>query len=410
MLKNVVVTGIGTVNPVGLNVSQTWTSIQNATSGTDRISLFDPKRLKSKVAGEVKNFDPTGIIDSKEIRRLTRFLQFALVAADEAMKHAQLTIDEELAPDAGVLIGTGIGGLPDIEFNVRKNCHDGQLRHSPFFIPMTISNMAAGLISIKYNTKGYNTCVSSACSTANHAIGDAKRMIEMGEAKIMITGGTEAALCETGVGGFDAMRALSTRNDEPKQASRPFDKDRDGFVISEGCGVLILEEEEFAKNRGADILCRLSGYGYSSDANHITAPTVEGPSLSMQKALNNSKLNHQDIDYINAHGTSTQIGDINEIKAIKNIFGSSAKKLAISSSKSMVGHLLGAAGGVEAIFSILAIKNSFIPPTINLVNQDPECDLNVTPNQGQEKQIQHAMSNSFGFGGTNATLIFSKYS
>ncbi len=407
--KRVVVTGLGTVNPLGNSVADSWAAAKAGENGVGTITLFDASKIRSQIAGEVKDLELSNILDVKEERRLCRFEKFALYASDEAMRMAGLTNTNDFADQAGVLIGTGIGGIVEIEQTCILSLEKGPGRISPFFIPMAISNMASGLVSIKYGTKGYNACVVSACSTGAHAIGDAARLIRNGEAKLMIAGGTEASICTLGVGGFAAMHALSTRNDDPATASRPFDMDRNGFIMGEGCGILVLEEEEFARARGANIICELAGYGYSSDAHHISSPTIEGPMSAMKKAMADAKLNLEQIDYINAHGTSTSIGDANEISAIKHTFGQEAQKLNISSTKSMTGHLLGGAGGVESIFSIMALRDSFIPPTINVFNQDPTCDLNVTANVGVEKKIENAMSNSFGFGGTNATLIFKGY-
>lgn len=410
MKKKVVVTGLGTVNPLGNNVPDTWSAASKGQSGIATISLFDASDLRSKIGGEVKNFDPSGVIPAKELNYTARFIQFALYASYEALKDAGFDkIDDQLSPMAGAIIGSGIGGLPEIEETVLKIKEKGPSRVSPFFIPSTIANMASGMVSIQFNLKGYTTCVVSACSTGNHSIGDATKIIERGDAKLMLAGGTEAALCKTGVGGFAALRALSTRNDDPKTASRPYDKDRDGFVMSEGCGVVVLEEEEFAKKRGAKIYAYVAGYGYSSDAYHMTAPNILGPQMAMQKALNDASLNKEDIDYINAHGTSTPLGDINELNAVRALFGDDlGKKLAISSTKSMSGHLLGGAGGLESVLTLKALENNLIPPTINVFELDPGCIFDVTPNKAKEKKLKTVMSNSFGFGGTNATLIFTK--
>lgn len=337
------------------------------------------------------------------------FIQYAMAAAQEAMQNANLEITDGIAGEVGVNIGVGIGGLPRIQYYSNIVETRGPSRISPFFIPMSISNMASGFVSIKYGTKGYNATTTSACSSANHSIGDSARIIERGDAVAMITGGAEATITSLAIGGFDAMKALSRRNDEPEKASRPYDRDRDGFVLGEGCGILILEELEFAKSRGANILAELVGYGVSSDAFSPFAPTTEGPALAMKKALKDANVSGNDVDYINAHGTATPAGDINELKAIKIALGEeAAKKVSISSTKSMTGHLLGGAGGIESVISILAIQNSLVPPTINIENLDPDCDLDVTPNTAKKREINIALSNSFGFGGTNATLAFKK--
>ncbi|MBL0691534.1 MAG: beta-ketoacyl-ACP synthase II [SAR324 cluster bacterium] len=411
MKKRVVVTGIGTINPLGNNSLDTWRAATKGISGIDKISLFDASDLRCQIAGEVKGLDASKVVSAKELPRMPRFLQLAMVATHEAMIDSDILIDDEIAPEVGVSIGSGIGGLTSIEQSVLLIEKKGVRRLSPFFIPMTIANSVSGCVSIKYRTKGYNASIASACATSNHAIGDATNLIRSGQAKVMITGGTEGTICKIGVGGFDAMRALSTRNDTPKTASRPYDQDRDGFVMGEGCGILVLEELEFAKKRNAKIYCEVIGYGFSSDASHITMPTVDGPTLAINKALKNANISGVDVDYVNAHGTSTPLGDINELKAISKSFGEDgAKKVSISSSKSMMGHLLGGAGGVESILTIMAMKDSFVPPTINVFNLDKNCDLDITPNEGVERPIKIAMNNSFGFGGTNATLIFKEFS
>jgi len=328
------------------------------------------------------------------------------VATAEALKDANLTIDDELSVDAGVSVGIGIGGLSSIEKTHTMLMEKGPRRVTPFFIPMVITNMAAGQISLYFNLRNYSTCTTSACTSSNHSIGDAARIIERGDAKVMVVGGAESTITPLGIGGFAAMRALSTRNDDPTTASRPYDKDRDGFVMGEGAGILILEEYEFAKARGARIYCELVGYGFSSDSHHMTEPSLDGPLRGMANALRDAEVNPEEVDYINTHGTSTPVGDINELNAIKGALGDAAKSVSISSSKSMSGHLLGGAGGLEAVVTIKAMENGIVPPTANIENLDPECDLDVTPNKAKERTIKVAMSNSFGFGGTNASLVF----
>ncbi|MBU2646821.1 beta-ketoacyl-ACP synthase II [bacterium] len=409
MRKRVVVTGIGTVNPLGNDLETTWDKVVKGVSGISRITKFDATGFPTQIAGEVKDFDPQLYIEKKEIKKMDIFIQYAIAASEEAVKMAQLEIPEELGPDVGVSIGVGIGGLPNIQYFSKIIEERGPSKISPFFIPMTISNMASGYVSMKYGARGYNATTTSACSSSNHSIGDAARIIERGDAKVMIVGGAESTISSLAIGGFGAMKALSRRNDEPEKACRPYDRDRDGFVLGEGCGILILEEYEFARSRGAKILAELSGYGFSSDAFHITKPSLEGPLLAMKKAIADAQIDGGDIDYINAHGTATPAGDINELKAIRSALGDkAADRVSVSSTKSMTGHLLGGAGGLEAVLIIKAMKHSLVPPTINIENLDPECDIDVTPNVAREKEINVAMSNSFGFGGTNATLIFKK--
>jgi 3-oxoacyl-[acyl-carrier-protein] synthase II len=407
MKKRIVVTGLGCVSPLGNDVPTTWDGIVNGRSGIDRITKFDPTDFRSQMAGEVRDFDPTPVIPAPEQKKMDVFIHYALVAAAEALKDSGLTIDDELAVDVGVSVGIGLGGLTSIEKYHEVYLEKGPRRISPFFIPMVISNMASGQISLYFNCRNYNTSTTSACASSNHSIGDAARIIERGDAKAMIVGGAEATVTPLGIGGFAAMHALSTRNEAPQRASRPYDRDRDGFVLGEGAGILIIEDYEFAKARGARIYCELTGYGFSSDAHHMTSPSTEGPSRAMRLTLKDGGANTDELDYINTHGTSTPAGDINELKAIKIALGEdNARKVSISSSKSMTGHLLGAAGGLEAIVTIKAIEHGIIPPTINVENLDPECDLDVTPNQAKERPVRVAMSNSFGFGGTNATLLF----
>lgn len=406
MNRQVVVTGLGCVSPLGLTAAETWQSAAAGKSGIDRITRFDASAFRSQMAGEVKGFDPTMAIEEPELKKMDIFIQYALVAAKEALRDANLEITDELAPEVGVSVGVGLGGLTSIEKFHEVYLEKGPRRISPFFIPMVISNMAAGQISIYFKCRGYNTSTASACSSSNHSIGDAARIIERGDAKVMIVGGAESTVTPLGIGGFAAMHALSTRNDDPTRASRPYDAGRDGFVLGEGAGILILEDYEFAKARGARIYCELAGYGFSSDAHHMTAPNVDGPNRAMKMAMKDARVNPEEMDYINTHGTSTPAGDINELNAIKLALGDHAKKVSLSSSKSMSGHLLGAAGALEAVISIKAMEHGIVPPTINIENLDPECDLDVTPNKARERAIRVAMSNSFGFGGTNATLVF----
>jgi len=406
--RRVVVTGLGIVSPVGVGLAEAWSNIIAGKSGISRISRFDASAFPAQIAGEVKNFDVAKWLSPKEARRFDIFIHYGLAAAIDALKDSDLDLEREQREQIGVCIGSGIGGLPLIE-----NTHDAYLaggvrKISPFFVPGTIINLISGQLSIMYGLKGPNLAVVSACTTANHCIGDAGRLIEYGDADVMIAGGAEAVVSPLGVGGFCAARALSTRNDAPEQASRPWDKDRDGFVLGEGAGVLVLEEYEHAKNRGARIYCELAGYGMSADAHHITAPCEdgEGAARCMVNAMRNGNVNPDEVDYINAHGTSTPLGDIAETIAVKRCYGEHAKKLAVSSTKSMTGHLLGAAGGIEAVFSVMALHEQVAPPTINLINQDPQCDLDYVPNTARKMKIEVAISNSFGFGGTNGSLVF----
>ena len=406
--RRVVVTGMGIVSPVGIGVSAAWANILAARSGIATITRFDASAFPSRIAGEVKGFDVTQYLSGKDARRYDTFVHYGQVATMEAVRDAGLegyTGDHERI---GVCVGSGIGGLPMIEDTHRAYVQGGLRKISPFFVPGSIINMIAGLVSIQYGFKGPNLATVSACSTANHSLGEGSRIIEYGDADIMIAGGAEATISPLGVGGFCAARALSHRNDDPATASRPWDVDRDGFVLGEGAGVLVLEELDHAKARGARVYCELAGYGMSADACHITAPPEdgEGAARSMANALKNGGLNATDIDYINAHGTSTQIGDIAECVAVKRCFGDHAARLAVSSTKSMTGHLLGAAGGIEAVFTVLAIRDQIAPPTANLFHRDPKCDLDFVPNIARDMKIRAALSNSFGFGGTNATLAF----
>ncbi len=409
--RRVVVTGLGIVSPIGLGVEENWENVTAGNSGIGNLSLFDATNFPVRIAGEVKDFIPSDHLPEKDARHMDRFIQFSMVAGNEAIKDANLEVTEDNADMIGVYIGAGIGGVTTIEATTIRTHERGARRISPFYIPMSIINMAAGNLSISHGFKGPNLAVTTACSTGTHAIGDAARLINFGDADVMIAGGTEAALTPTSVGGFASARALSRRNDDPPAASRPWDLGRDGFVMGEGAGVVVLEELEFAKKRGARIYAELTGFGLSGDAYHMTSPSPDGYGAKrcMMNALRNGEVNIDEVDYINAHGTSTPLGDIAETVAVKELFGSHAYKLAMSSSKSMVGHLLGAAGGVEAVFSILAIHHQVAPPTINLDDPDPECDLDYIPDGAREMKIRTALSNSFGFGGTNGTVIFSKF-
>jgi 3-oxoacyl-[acyl-carrier-protein] synthase II len=406
--RRVVVTGLGIISPVGVGVADAWDSILGARSGIGRVTRFDATAFPARIAGEVKNFDVTQYLSGKEARRYDTFVHYGLVATMEALRDAGLDGYAGDRERVGVCIGSGIGGLPLIEETQQAFAEGGPRKISPFFVPGSIINMIAGLVSIQYGFQGPNLAMVSACSTANHSIGEAGRIIEYGDADIMVAGGAEATVSPLGMGGFCSARALSTRNDDPQSASRPWDIDRDGFVLGEGAGVLVLEEYEHAKARGARIYCELAGYGMSADAFHVTAPPDDGhgAARSMTNAMRNSGLNLADIDYINAHGTSTPLGDIAECTAVKRAFGDHAKRLAVSSTKSMTGHLLGAAGGIEAVFTVLALRDQVAPPTANLVNLDPQCDLDFVPLTARKMKIGAALSNSFGFGGTNATLAF----
>ena len=406
--RRVVVTGLGIVSPVGIGVEAAWKNIVAGKSGITRITRFDPSGLTSQIAAEVNDFDVANYLPAKEARRVDRFIHFGLAASIEAIKDSGLEVTAANAERIGVVIGSGIGGLPMIEDTHKEVLKSGTRRISPFFIPGTIINMVSGNLSIMYGLKGPNLAIVTACTTAAHCIGDAGRLIEYGDADVMIAGGAEACVSTLVVGGFCAARALSTRNDDPATASRPWDVGRDGFVLGEGAGVLVLEEYEFAKARGARIYCELAGYGMSADAHHMTAPCEdgEGAARCMTNALRNAGLNADQVDYVNAHGTSTELGDLAETVAIKRCFGEHAKRLAVSSTKSMTGHLLGAAGGVEAVFSVLALEHQVAPPTINLFEQDARCDLDFVPNTARDMRMHAALSNSFGFGGTNGTLVF----
>jgi 3-oxoacyl-[acyl-carrier-protein] synthase II len=408
--RRVVVTGLGIVCPIGNTISEAWSNALAGKSGINRITRFDASSLASQIAGEVRDFDPATYLSPKEIRRMDRFIHLGMAAGIQAIKDSAIQVTEANAGRIGVNIGSGIGGLPMIEDTHNDVLKGGPRKISPFFIPGTIINMIAGNLSIMHGLKGPNLAMVTACTTSAHCIGDAGRLIEYGDCDVMVAGGSEAAIALLTVGGFAAARALSTRNDDPAAASRPWDRDRDGFVLGEGAGVVVLEELEHARRRGAKIYAELAGYGMSGDAYHMTAPeeTGDGAARCMNNALRNASLNHDDIDYVNAHGTSTPLGDIAETVALKRCFGDHAKKLAVSSTKSMTGHLLGAAGGVEAIFSVLAIRDQVAPPTANLANRDPACDLDYVPNAARRMPIRAALSNSFGFGGTNGTLIFKR--
>jgi 3-oxoacyl-[acyl-carrier-protein] synthase II len=408
--RRVVVTGIGMISPLGVGNEPTWQGLVEGRSGVGPITKFDASAYASRIAGEVKGFNPEDWIEKKEVKKSDTFIQYAIAAADLAVKDAHLDCATCDGERFGVIVGSGIGGLPLIEEMHTKLLERGPTRVSPFFIPGLIVNLAAGQISIRYGCKGPNSAPATACATGAHAIGDAFKIIQRDDADIMFAGGSEAVITPLALAGFAAMRALSTRNDEPERASRPWDLNRDGFVIGEGAGILILEEIEHAKNRGATIYCELTGYGMSSDAHHITSPAEDGSGMIrvMRAALRDSGLHPEDIDYINAHGTSTAIGDRTETVAIKQVFSEYAYKVAVSSTKSMTGHLLGAAGGLEAAVAAMTIKTNIIPPTINYETPDPDCDLDYVPNKAREQKVTHVMSNSFGFGGTNATLIFSR--
>ncbi len=411
MDRRVVVTGVGLVSPVGMGTQTVWDALCAGTSGIGPITRFDAAAFSTRFAGEVKNFDPLQFIEKKELKKMDIFIQFAVAAAQYAVDDAKLTIDAALAPRIGVFIGSGIGGFTTIEEQHSAYLEGGPRKISPFFIPSSIINLAAGQVSIRFGAKGPNLATCTACTASAHAIGDSFEIIKRGAADAMITGGTEAAVCPMGVGGFAALRALSQRNDDPARASRPFEKDRDGFVLGEGSGMLILEELEMARRRGARIYAEIVGYGMSGDAYHMTAPVEDGDGAVrvMQAALDRAGVAPTVVDYINAHGTSTPHNDRIETIAIKRTFGEHARKLAVSSTKSMTGHLLGAAGGLEAGITALAVKHQMAPPTINLENADEGCDLDYVPNQARQMKIDYALSNSFGFGGTNGALLFKRY-
>jgi 3-oxoacyl-[acyl-carrier-protein] synthase II len=409
-MRRVVITGIGLVSPLGCGNAKNWDALVSGRSGIGPITRFDASAMPVRIAGEVKDFNPEDFIDKKEIKKMDLFIQYALAASQFAMEDSGLAVTEENAERVGVLVGAGLGGLPTIERYHSAFLEGGYKKISPFFIPMLIINLAPGHISIRYGAKGPNISSVSACATATHSIGDAYHIIKRGDADAMIAGGTESTVTPLGIGGFAVMKALSDRNDDPQAASRPFEKNRDGFVMGEGAGIVILEEYEAARKRGAKIYAEVAGYGLTGDAYHLTAPAPggEGAARCMKMALDNAGVNPEQVGYINAHGTSTPMNDLYETMAIKTVFGNYAPKVMISSTKSMTGHLLGAAGGIEAVFSCMAMEKGVIPPTINFEEPDPECDLDYTPNTAREARIEYAMSNNFGFGGTNASLLFKK--
>lgn len=410
MKRRVAVTGVGLITPLGIDVASSWDGLVQGRSGIRKITYFDASAFPTQIAGEVSGFSPEDYIEPKEIKKMDRFIHFGIAAATMAVQDARLTINEQNANMVGVYVGAGLGGLPAIEHYHKVLLEKGPRRITPFFVPMLIINLASGQISIKFGAKGPNSATATACATGSHAIGDAFKIIQRGDADVMIAGGTESVITPMGIGGFNAMKALSTRNDEPEKASRPFDRDRDGFVMGEGAGILILEELTHAKTRGARIYAEIVGYGLTGDAYHITspAPNGEGGARCMAMALKDAGIQPEAVDYINAHGTSTKYGDEFETAAIKTVFRDHAYKLAVSSSKSMTGHLLGAAGGVEAVIAVLSIHHATLTPTINLDNPDAECDLDYVPNNSRKAEVGYAMSNSFGFGGTNACLLFKK--
>jgi len=409
--RRVVVTGLGLITPVGNSVEATWSALMAGRSGVDVIKKFDTEKFPVRFAAEIKDFDPLNFVEKKEARKMGAFIHYAIAAADEAIKDSGLVITDENAEQVGTYISSGIGDFWAIEREHSKLLNDGPGRVSPFFIPSAIVNLAAGQVSIRHGAKGPNSATATACAAGAHAIGDSFKIIQRGDADVMICGGAESAITPMSVAGFAAMRALSTRNDDPAHASRPFERDRDGFVIGEGAGLVILEELETARRRGARVYAELVGYGMTADAFHITMPdeTGSGAIRVMQKALKDAGAEPEAVGYINAHGTSTPYNDKFETMAIKKTFGEHAYRLAVSSTKSMTGHLLGAAGGIEGVFSVLAIHRGILPPTINYVNPDPDCDLDYVPNEPREARVDYALSNSFGFGGTNATLIFKRY-
>jgi 3-oxoacyl-[acyl-carrier-protein] synthase II len=410
--RRVVVTGLGCISPVGNTVAESWANLLAGQSGIDRITKFDASNFSCQIAAEVKGFNVEEYMSAKDARSMDTFIHYGIAAAEQAVKDAGLptgeALSEDLATRIGCVIGSGIGGLPLIENTQIELSNRGPRRITPFFVPASIINMVAGHVSMRHGFKGPNLSVVTACTTGLHCIGEAGRMIEYGDADIVIAGGTEATVSPLGVGGFAAMRALSTRNDDPKTASRPWDKDRDGFVLGEGAGMLVLEEYEHAKARGAKIYAELGGYGMSADAGHMTAPSMDGPRRAMLNAMRNAGVNADQIQYLNAHGTSTPLGDKNETNAIKAALGDAAYKTVVSSTKSMTGHLLGGAGGIESVFTVMAIHDQKIPPTINLFNQDPDCDLDYCANVARDAKIDVALKNNFGFGGTNGSLIFKR--
>ena len=406
--RRVAVTGLGIISPVGNTVEEAWQNLVAGKSGIATITRFDAAPFACHIAGEVKGFDVSAYLPAKEARHMDTFIHYGVAAAMQAWKDSGLQVTEANAERIGVTIGSGIGGLPRIEETHAELTQRGPRRISPFFVPASIINMISGHVSILYGMKGPNLAVVTACTTGLHAIGQAARLIEYGDADVMLAGGAEATISPLGVGGFAAARALSTRNDDPATASRPWDRDRDGFVLGEGAGVLVLEEFEQAKSRGARIYAELSGFGMSADAFHMTAPNMDGPRRCMRAALANARVAPEQVQYLNAHGTSTPLGDKNETEAIKMAFGDHARSLVVNSTKSMTGHLLGGAGGVESVFTVLAVHRQVSPPTINIFNQDPECDLDYCANAARDLKIQHAVKNNFGFGGTNGTLVFAR--
>jgi len=411
MQRRIVVTGLGLVTPLGIGVEETWSALVAGKSGISRITRFDASNLATQIAGEIKDFRPEDFVSRKEVRRMDDFTAYSMAAAHMAVENAKLQIGANNAERAGVVIGTGLGGLRTMEKFLQILLEHGPKKVSPFFIPMLIANMAPGQISIAFGAKGPNMAIETACAAGTHAIGDAFKLIQSGVADVMITGGVEAATTPLGVSGFNAMRAISTRNDEPEKASRPFDRDRDGFVMGEGSGIVILEELNHALERGAPIQAEVIGYGLTADAFHITAPAPDGEGMArcMKMALDDAGVAPEEVEYINAHGTSTDLNDRFETQAIKTVFGEHAYKLAVSSTKSMTGHLLGGAGGVETAFTVLAIERGILPPTINYENPDPDCDLDYVPNVCRRAEVRTALSNSFGFGGTNAALVLRRY-
>jgi 3-oxoacyl-[acyl-carrier-protein] synthase II len=406
--RRVVVTGLGIISPVGNSIGQAWENIVSGTSGIDRVSRFDVADFPTQIAGEVKDFNVADYMAPKEARHFDTFVHYGIAASCQALQDSGLEITDELSVRAGAIVGSGIGGLPLIEETHNQYLNRGLRRVSPFFVPGSIVNMISGELSIMHNLKGPNLAIATACTTGLHCIGQAGRMIEYGDADVMVAGGAESTISPLGLGGFVAARALSQRNDDPKTASRPWDKDRDGFVLGEGAGVMVLEEYEHARSRGATIYAELTGFGMSADAHHITAPDTDGPSRCMKVAMHNAGINADNIDYLNAHGTSTPLGDKNETDAIKLALGDRAKELVVNSTKSMTGHLLGGAGGIESVFTVLAVHHQVSPPTINMFEQDPECDLDYCANEAREMTIRSALKNSFGFGGTNGTLVFNR--
>lgn len=409
MNRRVVVTGIGLVTPLGIGTSETWEAVCNGKSGITNIDKFDTSDHKTRIAGQVRNFDPLKYVNAKEAKRNDDFINFSIAATKMSLDDAELEISDELAPMAGCVIASGIGGMATYCDTHTTLLNKGPSRLSPFFIPNIVTNMASGYVSILFNAKGPNCCTTTACAASGHALSLSQMLIQRGEADVIISGGAEAPILPITVGGFNAMRALSTRNEDPSTASRPFDKDRDGFVMSEGAGILILEELKHAKKRGARIYAELIGSGMSGDGGHITAPTLDGPVRSMKNSLRDAKINSDEVNYVNAHGTSTPLNDVNETNAVKEVFGEHAYKISVSSTKSMTGHMLGAAGAVEASLSCLAIYNGVVPPTINLLNPDPECDLDYVPNEVREDKIETVMSNTYGFGGTNSSIVLRKF-